>query len=128
MRHFVKIFRLLSRHAVTSLYLTRYGDFSDYDGYSADTRNINPGIVLWQIQSSDYAADTRNSKRDKEIWPSGIFSPRGTVCLPYQLATLRWTWRSQMIQKGKYDCETGQFWAWGEIVPVNCRSGSASTD
>ncbi len=47
------------------------------------------------------------------------------MCLPYQLATLRWTWRSEMIQKGKYDCETGQFWAWVEfVVRRQCSSGN----
>ena len=59
----------------------RYGVFSDYDDYSADTRNTNPGIVLWRIRSSDYAADTRNSNAVKTCGRDGFFSDQ-TECAP----------------------------------------------
>jgi hypothetical protein len=42
-------------------------------------RNTNSSMVLWRMRNSDYAADTRNSNPDKDMWLSGIFrrGPRG---------------------------------------------------
>jgi hypothetical protein len=37
-------------------------------------RKPNAMIVLWQKKSSGYPADMRNSKVDKELWLSRIFS------------------------------------------------------
>jgi hypothetical protein len=45
----------------------RYGKFSGYSGYPADTPNTNASNVLWQIQTSDYPADTRKLLPNKEI-------------------------------------------------------------
>jgi hypothetical protein len=39
----------------------RYGGFSVYSVYPADTRNTNSTNTLWQMQSSDYRADTRKT-------------------------------------------------------------------
>ena len=51
----------------------RYGVFPDYADYSADTRNTNASIVLWQMRSSDYAADMRNSMFVKTCGRDGFF-------------------------------------------------------
>jgi hypothetical protein len=37
----------------------RYSVLSVYSVYPADTRNTNSTNMLWQMQSSDYRADTR---------------------------------------------------------------------
>jgi hypothetical protein len=43
-------------------------------------RNPNSSNVLWLAHRSDYAADTRNSNADKEIWPSDLILRVGSVC------------------------------------------------
>ena len=40
--------------------------------YTSDTRKPNSSILLWQIQSADYAADTPKSSTYRELWPTTI--------------------------------------------------------
>jgi hypothetical protein len=79
-RCFFRICQLLSRHAVTSCYIIRYGVFSGRADYSVDMRNIFDSLALWQIQYSDYSVDMRKSIPEQEMWPSDFFAPRGGAC------------------------------------------------
>ena len=62
-----RIFRMLSRHSITSFHLTRYVKLSGYSGYSAVMHNTKSSIMLWQMRSSDYAAVMRKSIPDQEM-------------------------------------------------------------
>jgi hypothetical protein len=79
-RHFFRMCRLFSRHAITLWKFKRYVIFSGCANYSVDTRKSKWRFDLWQIQSSDYSVDTRKSIPDQELWPSGVFAPRGGAC------------------------------------------------
>jgi hypothetical protein len=81
-RYFFWIYRLFSRHAVTSCYITRYGVFSGRADYSADMRNTFGSLALWQIQNSDYPADMRKSIPDQEMWPSDVLGVAAPACAP----------------------------------------------
>ena len=79
-RCFCRIYRLFSRHAVTSCYIIRYGVFSGRADYSVDMRNIFDSLALWQIQYSDYSVDMRKSRSEQEMWPSDLFWVTAAVC------------------------------------------------
>jgi hypothetical protein len=81
-RRFFQIYRLFSRHAVTSCYIIRYGVFSDRADYSADMRNTFGSLALWQVQNSDYSADMRKSIPEKKMWPSDLFGVTAPACAP----------------------------------------------
>ena len=81
-RCFFRIYRLFSRHAVTSCYIIRYGVFSGRADYSADMRNTFDSLALWQIQYSDYSADMRKSIPEQEMWPSDLFWFTAPACAP----------------------------------------------
>jgi hypothetical protein len=104
-RRFFRICRLLSRHAITPSCKRRYVVFSGYADYSADMRNANGCINLWQILRSDYAADMRNSIQHKEMWPSGLFLLRPRpVRAPLQGIGGGWTARTSFcVARGIVD-------------------------
>jgi hypothetical protein len=67
-------YRLFSRHAITSFHITRYGSFSGFRDYAADTPNPNGSIDLWPIQFADYAADTRKVNVHNDLCQSSILA------------------------------------------------------
>jgi hypothetical protein len=51
-----------------------------YADYSVVIRKSFVCIGLWLFKSSDYSVVIRKAKSDKEMWPTGSFLSKGSVC------------------------------------------------